>query len=160
MLKFRKLDYRPWPVTVAFVTCDEDTGAVAELEQTFVAHFMCFAEADLLRIRREIFGDEANEVNQKRLADMPVAEYEQLEATFISNLVIGWSKVADEGGASVPYGAATLRAMCTGADGAAFRRGFNRAISQIRFGVAPAKNVETSPSPGPTPASVEAASAS
>lgn len=155
MLTFRKLDYRPWPVTVAVHVCDEATGQVAEVEHRFIGHFIPFAEADLLALRLSIFGDEAEAGNKQRLADMPVADYERLEARFLGGLLRGWSQVADEHGAAVPYSAETLRELCTGHDGATFRRGFNRAVSEIRFGVAPAKNVETSPSPGPVPASGE-----
>jgi hypothetical protein len=159
MLKYRKLDYRPWPVAVAFLDCDEATGTVTETEQTFIAHFKPFSEAGLLAARRSAFGDEADPTNKARLEEMPVARYAELEAEFFADLVIGWAKIADESGRDVPYSAAALTALCVGEDGPAFRRGFNRAISQIRFGVAPAKNAETSPSPGPTPASVEVASA-
>jgi hypothetical protein len=159
MLKYRKLTHRPWPVAVAFLDCDEATGAVTETEQTFIAHFKPFSEADLLAARRQIFGDEADPTNKARLEEMPVAVYAMLEAAFFAALVTGWTQVSDESGGGVPYSDAALTALCTGEDGPAFRRGFNRAISQIRFGVAPAKNAETSPSPGPTPASVEAASA-
>lgn len=160
MLKYRKLDHRPWPVSVGFLDCDEANGEVTETEQTFIAHFKPFSEAELLAARRQVFGDEADAAVKATLDEMPVARYAELEAAFFCALVTGWSKVTDEIGSHVPYSGAALTALCTGQDGPAFRRGFNRAISQIRFGVAPAKNAGTSPSPGPAPASGEAASAS
>lgn len=155
MLKFRKLDYRPWPVFVTFLVCDEATGAVAEAEQSFVAHFKPFTEDDLRTLRSSFFGDEAEAENKRRLADMPIADYAVLESGFFAALVCDWAQVTNEAGTPLPYSAETLRELCTGHDGATFRRGFNRAVSEIRFGVAPAKNVETSPSPGPVPASGE-----
>lgn len=160
MLTYRKLDYRPWPITVAFQVCDEATGQVAEVDHRFIGHFIPFAEADLLALRLSVFGDEAEAGNKQRLADMPVADYERLEARFFAGLLCGWSQVADEHGTAMPYSAEALKGLCCGPDGAAFRRGINRAVSEIRFGVAPAKNAETSPSPGPVPAAVEAASTS
>lgn len=155
MLKFRKLDYRPWPVGVTFQVCDEATGVVTEVEQTFIAHFKPFSEADLLRARREVFGDETDVANNARINALPVAEYAVMESCFFAALVCGWSSIADEDGSPVSYSATALQGLCAGPDGAAFRRGINRAITQIRFGVAPAKNAETSPSPGPVPASGE-----
>lgn len=160
MLTYRKLDYRPWPITVGFLVCDETTGAVTEVEQSFIAHFKPFTEADLLEARRKLFGDEVEAEDRQRIADMAVAAYAVLEAGFFAALMCGWAQMTNEAGTPLPYSAEALTGLCCGPDGAAFRRGINRAVSEIRFGVAPAKNAETSPSPGPVPAAVEAASTS
>lgn len=156
-MKYRKLTHRPWPVTVTFHECDETTGEVREVEQSFIGHFTPFTEADLLEHRSAVFGDEADKAVKARLDDMPVADYAALEAGFFTRLMCGWSAVTDEQDAPLAYTAEQLRALCCGPDGAAFRRGINRAVSEIRFGVAPAKNSSTSPVPGPTPASGEVA---
>ena len=160
MLKYRKIAHRPWPVSVTLAECDEASGDVAESEHVFIGHFKPFTEADLLAARLDVFGDESDPAVKQAQDAMPVAEYAVQEARFFGGLMCGWSQVADEAGHPVPYSAAALQGLCTGPDGAAFRRGFNRAVSQIRFGVAPAKNAVTSPSPGPTPAPGEAAPAS
>lgn len=159
MLKYIKLDYRPWPVTITSQVCDETTGDVTEKEDRFIGKFTRFDESDLLALRLEVFGDETDAKNKQRLADMPIADYAQLEARFFAGLLSGWSQVADDDG-DITYSANLLQALCTGPDGAAFRRGFSRAISEIRFGVAPAKNAETSPSAGLAPAAGEVVSPS
>ena len=159
-LKYRRLSYRPWPVTVAFLDCDEATGQVAETEQSFIGHFNACTEADLLAARRTIFGNETDKKVKARLDDMSVADYAALEAGFFARLMCGWSALTDEAGVVILYTEAGLAEICTGPDGAAFRRGINRAIAEIRFGMAPAKNSSTSPAPGLASASGEATSAS
>lgn len=151
MLKIRKLNYRPWPVTVTLVECDETTGEVTEVKHTFVGHFRPFDEAELLAHRRECFGDEDGDENKKRLGGLSVVEYNALEAQFFARLMCGWGGVADEDEASLPYSEQALAALVCGRDGAAVRRALNVAVNELRFGLAPRKNAVPSPAPGPQP---------
>ncbi len=157
--KVRKLDYRPWPVSVKFRECNETTGEVTEAPQVFIGHFVPFSEADIKRQRLEIFGDELDAGYKASLATMPSAEYAEKETQFFAGLMSGWSEVRDESGAEMPYSAAALRELTTGPDGPVVRRALNDAVVEIRFGLAPAKNSGASPAPGPSPAAVEAAPA-
>lgn len=50
-----------------------------------------------------------------------------------------------------------LTGWVCGPDGLALSAGLNAALSEIRFGVAPAKNLPTSPALGPAPAADEVA---
>lgn len=157
--KIRKLDYRPWPVSVKFRECSESTGEVSDTPQVFIGHFRPFSEADIKRERLEIFGDEFADGYKASLASMPSSEYAEREAKFFAALMCGWAEVRDETGADIPFSAAALRDLATGPDGAVFRRGLNDAVVEIRFGLAPAKNSSASPAPGRSPAVGEAAPA-
>jgi hypothetical protein len=148
-LKYRKLPYRPWPVTVKLQECDEDTGEVVDVPQTFIGHFRPFTEEDVLAKRLEIFGDETEPETTKRLGNMPVAEYAKLEARFFQWLMCGWSKMTDDADTEIPYTDAALFAFTTGEDGSLVRRALNTAANEIRYGWAPAKNSKPSPVPGP-----------
>lgn len=152
----RRLSYRPWPVTVTLQECGED-GAMVEVAEAFIGHFRPFTEQEMLDARRELFGDESSEEGKKRIAEMTVAEHGRLEALFFSRLMCGWGQVFDEQGSALAYSEAALAALVTGPDGPAVRRAINTALMEIRFGMAPAKNVATSPAPGPKPAADEAA---
>lgn len=152
----RKLDYRPWPVSVGILVCD-DNGETTEVRQTFIAHFKPFTEEQVKAIREEIFGVGTDEELAARAEARCVADQGALEAQFLTRLVCGWSKLIDENDTPLTFSEAALIALATGMDGVPFRRGFNDAIVQIRFGIAPAKNVVTSPAPGPAPAADEVA---
>lgn len=156
-LRVRKLSYRPWPVTVLFQECDEATGQVTEIPQTFIGHFKPFTESELLAHRLEIFGDETKQEVKDKMANTTLDQSAKQEAEFFARLMCGWSKVSAEDDADLAFSPARLRDLCTGDDGAAFRRGINSAIGEIRFGIGPLKNSVTSPAPGPTPAADEAA---
>lgn len=144
-----KPPYRAWPVTVTLNVCDEETGSVAEMDQGFVGHFLPLSAAEIKAIRVEVFGDEATDEVKQRVAEMLIDDYAKLEAAFFARVLCGWGKVVGEDGDTpVPYSADALRALATGEDGAAVRRGLNRAINEITWGVAPLKNAKTSPAPG------------
>ena len=46
-ITIRKINHRPWPVTVTLQTCNEADGSVTALEHTFIAHWKAFTEAEL-----------------------------------------------------------------------------------------------------------------
>lgn len=154
--KVRKLDYRPWPVTVKCPECQPD-GSVIMLDQRFIAHFEVFDEADLLALRSEIFGGK-NEAERDELAKKRTsAEQAELEAQFLSRLVRGWEAVSDDAGRPIPFSRDAVRGLCLDkVDGPVFRQGLSQAGMEIRFGMAPAKNAEPSPAPGPSPSAGEA----
>ena len=135
----RKIKTRNWPVTVIFNDCDEN-GTVTETKQTFIAKFSAFTEKEF------------NAVNKAALKKFPLADAPQAHhAHAISEFVVGWNDVNDENKNPIPFSRETLNSMITGEDGHILARAFYQAIAEIRTGVAPAKNVETSPTPGPTP---------
>lgn len=155
-LKIRKINYRRWPVTIDTRDCQDD-GTIVEGKARFVVHFKPFTEAEVLALRNEIFGEGTDEALKARRDERPLAEQADLEARFLAGLVCGWEGVTDESGAPIPFSVAALTDAVTGADGFALRAALNAAVVEVRFGIAPAKNVETSPAPGPTPAAVEVA---
>ena len=151
----RKITHRPWPVTVTLMEADA-AGVVHEVENTFVGHFRAFTEEDFEAVMKEsavavpallATGAETSSSQEERL---PLPVVLQRNAFIFSRLMVGWgTEVRDEHGASIPYSAEALSALVTGPDGRAVSIALNTALSQIRFGVAPEKNVETSPAPGP-----------
>lgn len=150
--KVRKLDYRPWPVTVSLQECNEETGDVIELDQRFIGHFRPHTEAEIQSIRRGIFGDESSDEGKARIANMHVDDYALLEARFFARLLCGWGAMfAEDGTTPLPYSEAALIALATRLDGPAVRRALNVATNEIRWGIAPLKNAKTSPVPGPKP---------
>lgn len=169
MLTVRKSRLRPWPVTVRLQECDEATGAVTEIQSTFVLLFTPFTEEEYHAVVSE-GGDEIPPEEQARIAALPPAEaaaallgrlpppHEILarNARRYPRLIGGWSGVTDENGQPIAYSAAALAELVTGPDGMAVSRAINLAIDQIRRGEAPRKNSSTSPEAGPVPAADEA----
>lgn len=182
----RKTKHRAWPVTVTLLVGD-DAGQVQAVKNTFVAHFRPFSEAEFDALVTRIAADdppcleplpEVDEVLAPDLAPFEVA-FERGElaltaedaderpllsvilrrnAELFGSLIVGWgAEVRDEQGVSIPFSRATLAEMVTGADGVAISAGINTALGELRFGVAPAKNAETSPAPGPMAGADEAA---
>lgn len=158
MFRYRKIEYRPWPVTVALLLCAETTGAVEEISKTFVAHFRPFTEAayqsDLVAAR------EAVPIPAGMLEeDLPLALGLQRNADLFARLICGWGEeVRDEAGEPVAFTPAALAELITGPDGMAVSAGINRAITELRLGIAPQKNSLTSPSPGLAPDGVATSS--
>lgn len=143
--KVRKIDHRPWPVTVRFKVCD-DAGKVAEVEQSFVGHFLSFSEEEhgavVDAVKQALPGPEDN-------GDIPFALVLQRNALYFEKLMCGWGpEVTDEADRPLPFSPAALKAMVTGPDGAAISDGLSRAIGELRFGMAPQGNLSTSPAPG------------
>ena len=155
-LRITKVPYRRWPVTVALRSCD-DAGEVTESDHRFVAHFTAFDEAGIDKARREVFGDGDDAALRLEAEKRTSPEQAALEAKYFCRLVCGWEAVTDDDGQPVTFSTEMLTALLTGEDGPAFRRAFNVAIVQLRMGVAPAKNVVTSPAPGPMQEAGEAA---
>lgn len=158
----RKLKFRPWPVTVAQQDCAAD-GTVTQTESTFVGHFAPFTEEQFQALADA--GDAAYPVppkvdgEPKKSRDMK--DMLARNALIYAGLLVGWgAEVRDEGDQPLPFSAEALTALIVGPDGLAISTGLNKALDEIRFGMAPAKNLPTSPAPGPAPAAVEAAPAS
>lgn len=160
MLTYRKLKYRPWPVTVTLLSCDEETGVVTEATSDFVAHFKPFTEEELQAAK-----DEAKKqfplpegVSED---DLPMPIVLKRNAVLFNRLMCGWGpQVKDESGQPVAYSETVLQDMVTGPDGGRISIGIHAAIAQLRFGIAPEKNSETSPLPGPTAGEVVAETSS
>lgn len=151
----RKLKYRPWPVTVKLLSSDDD-GNVTETEFGFVAHFKPFSEAEIKALAdRTIDSKEGLKEGEKK-EERLIAEMLEKNYEFFSPLLEGWSKVANEAGEALAYHDETLRQMIIGPDGMAISVGFHNAIREVRFGVAPAKNLETSAAHGQATGAVEA----
>ena len=142
----RKITHRPWPVTITLMEADA-AGVVHEVKNTFVGHFRPFTEEEFEAVMKEsALIVPAPDAQEERLP-MPVVL--KRNAFIFSRLLVGWGpEVRDEHGASVPYSAEALSALVTGPDGRAVSIALNTALTQIRHGVAPEKNVETSPAPG------------
>ena len=153
--KIRKLQYRRWPVTIKLAECDA-AGQVVEAEQQFIGHFNAFTEADIVKARTEVFGAISDEDLAKNSQGRPLHEQGALDAEFYGHLMCGWEQLVDEAGDAFQFSREALKAICTGPDGMAFRRGIGQAIVEIRFGIAPAKNAVTSPAPGPASGPSEA----
>lgn len=147
----RKLKHRPWPVTVKLLEADE-AGEVKENEFTFVLHFKPFTEAEF-KVAFEAVNAEQAPVDD---GQKPVALLLEKNSKLFASLVEGWGKVNDEAGNPVPYSPEALQALVTGPDGLAVSNAIQRALTELRFGVAPAKNLPTSAVPGPSPVAVEA----
>lgn len=144
-ISIRKLKHRPWPVTVRLNVCGDD-GTVVEVEQTFIGHFNPFTEADL----KAIFEDADKQFPLPADGGIPPLDQVLAKNAFVfRQLLCGWSEVTDEEtGEPIPYTAEALDAWVQGGDGLAVSTGFNAALSEIRFGLAPAKNSNTSPEVG------------
>lgn len=152
--KVRKLDHRPWPVTVKQRECQPD-GSVTEFAQTFIAHWKPFTEDYLAARRVEIFGSGSDEELASKAAARDVREEARLQGRFYAGLLAGWSEMQDEAGNPLPFSEDQVIDLCTGPDGPDFRLAFGNALLEIRFGIAPTwqggaeKNASTSPAPGP-----------
>lgn len=147
--RIRQTSYRAWPVTVLLQECDAQ-GVVAETRQTFVGHFKAFAEAQHQAMIEALDARYPLPAEQDRL-DLPTVL--RRNADYFGQLLTGWGpEVTDDGGTPLPFTAEALTAMITGPDGLAISAALSRAVSEIRFGVAPAKNSLTSPAPGESPA--------
>lgn len=147
-LKYRKAGYRAWPVTVTLHLCDEASGAVVEEKACFVAHFTHFSEAGyvaaLERAKAAVPAPEGADGER-----LPIYLALARNAHLFAALMCGWGgEVVDDDGNPLPYSAEALAALVTGADGLAVSAGISNAIAQIRFGQAPEKNLNPSPSPG------------
>lgn len=160
----RQLKYRPWPVTVKLLEADA-AGEVSAHEFTFVLHFKPFTEAEF-KAALEAAGDEkplasdAEPVpvaDSEKPAERPISLLLEKNSQLFARLVDGWGKVLGEDGQPAPYSPEALHALVTGPDGLAVSAGIHRALNELRFGIAPAKNSPTSAAPGPNPAAVEVA---
>lgn len=146
----RKTAYRAWPVRFTLLVCDND-GNVTEVESGFVLHFRPFTEAEYEDIVARARGDDTRSPE-----DIPLSEILERNARIFGELTVGWSKLAGDDGGAQAYSREMLTALVTGHDGRAISIGIHQAIAEIRFGVAPVKNSNASPAPGPTPGVVEA----
>lgn len=161
----RKVKYRPWPVTVKLVTADE-AGVVTESEFVFVLHFGAFSEAVFKAILDELEAADkapavAEPVEGGAVLTTPsegrsLAYLLEKNAMLFGRVIEGWGKVVDEAGGAVPFSLGALHALVTGPDGLAVSAGIHQALSELRYGVAPAKNSPTSVAPGLNPDAVEA----
>jgi hypothetical protein len=143
--KVRKTDYRAWPVTVRLQECDA-AGNVAEIEQTFVAHFKPFSEAENAQIVAEI-----EQRYPPRAEGEPVNLSETLKrnAMYFGRVIVGWGpEVTDDSGVPLKFSQEALAQLITGPDGLAISAALSHAVGQLRYGIAPAKNLNASPSPG------------
>nr|MBP9714610.1 hypothetical protein [Sterolibacterium sp.] len=70
-------------------------------------------------------------------------------------LLTGWAKVQDEAGCELPYSRELLTEWVCGADGLAVSSALNVSLSEVRFGVAPAKNSLPSLADGEVPVADE-----
>lgn len=160
----RKLKHRPWPVTVKLLDANE-AGEVSENEFTFVLHFKPFTEAEFKAALDALndekapaaAGEQAPAADAEKPVDRPIAATLEKNSQLFAQLVDGWNKVLDEAGQPVPYSPDALRALVIGPDGMAVSTGIHRALTELRFGLAPAKNLPTSAAPGPSPAAAEVA---
>ena len=172
-ITIRKTQYRAWPVSVKQPVCD-DNGVVTEAVATFVAHFAAFTEAEF---EASIAEAERSFPTQDKVAPAADAEVSTeppkeavpppLSLSLLRNahvfrsLIAGWGReVKDEAGVSIPFSSDALTSLVTGPDGVAVSAGINRAMFELRFGVAPAKNSPASPEPGAAPGADGATQAS
>ena len=149
----KKLKHRPWPVTVKRVVSSED-GVITEVEDAFVAHFKPFDEAEYKALL-DRFSIDVKGADGEIKTDHPIADLLDNNAHIFCELLVGWAKVLDDERNPVPFSPAGLRALVTGSDGLAVSTGINKAIAELRFGIAPAKNSQTSVEPGHAPAPAE-----
>lgn len=172
----RKLKYRPWPVTVKLLEGNE-AGEVSESEFTFVLHFKPFSEAEFKDALEATEASEASEAEKalptnddkttvadaepvaatdsEKPVERPIAQLLEKNSKLFVRLTEGWGKVLTEDGSPAPYSPEALRALVRGPDGLAVSAGIHRALNELRFGIAPAKNLPTSAAPGPVPAAGE-----
>ena len=158
----RKTAQRPWPVSVTLLESDK-SGTIHETINTFVANFRTFTEEEFEAARA--WAEEKIPFLAKEGAapitgdsDIPVKIVLARNAMIFGEFIVGWGdEVKDEQGQPIAFSPEILTAMVTGPDGAAVSRAIHTALSQLRYGYAPEKNVETSPAPGPTPDVVDGA---
>lgn len=143
--KVRKLNHRPWPVTVKLQEGDA-AGNVVETAQTFVVHVRPFTEAEHADMMVAL--DAAWPLPEGR-DRLDLKSILVRNADYFARLVVGWGpEVTDEAGLPLPYSSEALTALVTGPDGLALSAALNQAVNELRFGIAPAKNSATSPMPG------------
>ena len=168
----RKTKHRAWPVTVKQPMCDE-AGVVTETEATFVAHFAPFTEAEIEAAIETaakdhpvpgelIAGEQVSEDGSTKplpeVKNIPMSVSLIRNAAVFRRVVVGWGpEVKDETGVSLPFSADALTALVTGPDGIAVSGAFNRALFELRYGVARQKNLSASPAPGGNSVPAEAA---
>ncbi|WP_153117368.1 hypothetical protein [Rhodocyclus tenuis] len=145
--KIRQSTTRRWPVNVILRDCNAE-GVVVEETHTFIGLWRSFGESDVVAARKAVFGEGTDEVLSESAKRRTVSEQAQLDADFISALLVGWEGVSDEDGNPVPYTPGALAELVVGPNGPELRRALNVAVLEIRFGMASAKNVSTSPIPG------------
>ncbi len=151
----RRIAHRPWPVTVVLQEADAGTGEVREVKSTFIGHFRPFTEDEFEQIVKAAEAAVPAPVGDDTPERLPLPLVLRRNAAIFSGVLTGWGpEVRDETGASIPYSAEALTAMVTGPDGRAVSVGFNEALAQIRYGVAPKNNDVTSPAPGHAPGEV------
>lgn len=150
----RKLQYRPWPVTVKLVESDE-SGVVSASDLMFVAHFKPLSEAEIKAVFEEEIGDQLGEQNAPPV-DKSIVNVLEANSRIFARLLCGWSKVLDEAGSPVSFTLDALRALIVGTDGLAVSAGLQVALSEMRFGTVAAKNLLPSVAPGQSPEPVEA----
>lgn len=159
MFKVRRLAYRPWPVTISLLQCNEANGTVSAVENTAVFHFSPFTEEEFQANRKEVLEKFELSDNDGSTDNLPMEEVLRFNAELFGRIIVGWGQeVQDENGAPVPFSKEILAGMITGLDGSPISAGINKAITEIRFGVAPVKNSKTSPEPGPIQGEVAATS--
>ena len=154
-LTVRKVSVRRWPVTVKQFEVN-DQGEVTEAANTFVAHFRPFSEEEF-----EALIARAKAAHPAPDENLPTPILLRRNVLVFTGLMVGWGpEVRDENRQSVPFTPETLSALVTGPDGLAVSSGINKALFEIRYGVAPEKNVLTSPAPGHETAPGEAVATS
>ncbi|MCL2829987.1 MAG: hypothetical protein FWD77_04515 [Betaproteobacteria bacterium] len=151
----KKIDFRPWPVTVLTHESD-DAGNVSEREETFVCHFRPLGECNFEIIMQEVdrlhpMPKTAEEIEASiRSGVLVTALRQRREAEFWKRVVCGWGpEVQDEDGVSITFSSGVLTDLITGPDGPAIVRALSDALAQLRDGRAPEKNLPVSPAPGP-----------
>jgi hypothetical protein len=171
----RQSNARKWPVHVKCLV-GNDAGDVAEITRTFVAHFAplsekqykaIHADADLrfplgtpkkaiptpvddVRTLGEPFEACSADADGHASDGRPDTDYLLARNAYIfGRVMIGWGpEVCDEDGQPIAFSVQALEEMVTGPDGLAVSAALNEALLQIRFGIAPQKNLSTSPASG------------
>lgn len=167
----RKTKHRAWPVTVNQPACS-DAGEVTETKATFVAHFAPFTEAEIEaaiaqakkdhpapKVKVPPFDGIVEKTGEFVEEEGPVPMSLSLvrNAQVFSRVVVGWgSEVKDEAGQSIPFSVDVLKELVTGPDGVLVSGAFNRALFELRYGIAREKNSSASPAPGGDSAPAEA----
>lgn len=147
----RKTKYRAWPVTVITQVLNEATGEVTEVSSKFIGYFKPFTESqfgDIVDALDQEFPPPAD-LDGKR--DMDVPRMLERNAKLFGQLLDGWNGVRDEDGEALTFSKETLADLVIGPDGLVISAALNKAIYELRWGIAPAKNSEPSPGPGLAP---------
>ena len=161
-ITIRKTASRRWPVVVTQNVCDA-AGVVTPIESRFVMHFAPFGEKEFeaaIQAGKEAHPWAVQLAVSPDSTPLPPATGESerpplsvvlaRNAVTFARLIVGWGEeVKDEAGLPVAYSSVTLEQWVTGPDGLAVSAGINRALAEIRFGLAALKNDATSPAPGP-----------